>query len=89
MKNFKDFPMISKKTAYWKKMKTSVFERTILLGLPVRHGSVGILFSERRHADTRREYGRSPDPGWSGFHYASPISFAFQTACGSEPQWPL
>ena len=35
-------------------------------GLPVRQGSVGILFSERRHADTHREYGRSPDPGWSG-----------------------
>ena len=32
MKVFKVFLGISKKAAYWKKMKTSVFERTILLG---------------------------------------------------------
>ena len=35
-------PKISKKTVYWKKMKTSVFERVNLLGFWVRQGSVPV-----------------------------------------------
>ena len=44
VKDFKDLPRVSKKAAYWKKMKISVFERTILLGFGWFAGEAGFCW---------------------------------------------